>query len=111
MMCSSLKVRQTQATAEVTTEVIVISIINNVTVTQTDRITTTQTVLSQTGDVTSTSGFSNLTSTIASTGTGAIHPNATATLLPVLGQATTIRKQYVWHVKIPLLAAAYALLG
>ncbi|KAF2994433.1 hypothetical protein G7054_g13287 [Neopestalotiopsis clavispora] len=101
----------TQAAAQVTTEIIVISVVNNVTVTQTDRVTTTETILRQTGDMTSTSKFPNITSTVASTGTGAMRPNATATFLPVQGQAVATGKQYGWRVTVTLVTAAFALLA
>lgn len=96
-----------QTNAEVTTEVIVVSIVNNVTVTQTQQVTTTQTV-QQTGSITSTSRIGNLTTTMAGTGTGAMRPNATGTLMPVQGHATSVFNHYEWHMLLPLLAATFA---
>ncbi|KAH6640077.1 hypothetical protein BKA67DRAFT_542601 [Truncatella angustata] len=103
------------AAGSITTEVIIISIVNNVTVTATDTVTATKTVGGQAGTTgaaaTSSPGGGNSTSSRGATGTGGIRPNATSTQLPVQAHAVPGSRGVGTFLSLVWLALAFVLLG
>jgi hypothetical protein len=100
------------ATSGVTTEVIIISIISNVTVTRVDTVTTTQTVQGQTQQSTGKlPGFTNSTRTAGGTGSGGLRPTGNGTFVPVRGQAAPADRQPGCLVPLVLLVTGMMLLA